>query len=126
MVELPCGERLKLSQARAKTVEAVALRIKELLVGLERKEELLAGYEMDLAKLRQAEFLLEKKSEQLDENHVSFGGFLRFWEVPNYSFELNVCPSVLIKFFFYINFVRFRTILFEWVCKKNINKKSIT
>ena len=38
---------------------------------LKSKEELLKDYEADLAKLRQTEFLLEKKSEQLDENHVT-------------------------------------------------------
>ena len=37
---------------------------------LKRKDEILKDYELDLAKLRQAEFLLNKKSEQLDENHV--------------------------------------------------------
>ena len=37
-----------------------------------RKEQILKEYEIDLAKLRQAEFLLEKKSEQVDENQVSF------------------------------------------------------
>ena len=37
---------------------------------LNSKEEILKDYETDLAKLRQTEFLLEKKSEQLDKNHV--------------------------------------------------------
>lgn len=71
MVNLPCDERIKLNQARAKSVEAICLKIKELIEKSERKEELLKDYELDLAKLRQAEFLLEKKSEQLDESHVS-------------------------------------------------------
>ena len=38
--------------------------------GLGRKDQVLKDYELDLAKLRQAEFLLEKKSEQLDDTQV--------------------------------------------------------
>ena len=39
---------------------------------LARKDQVLKDYELDLAKLRQAEFLLEKKSEQLDDTQVKF------------------------------------------------------
>lgn len=35
-----------------------------------RKEQILKDYEIDLAKLRQAEFLLQKRSDQLDEFQV--------------------------------------------------------
>ena len=41
-----------------------------MLESLRRKEQLLKDYEIDLAKLRQAEFLLQKKSDQLDETQV--------------------------------------------------------
>ena len=41
-----------------------------MLDKLERKDGILQDYELDLAKLRQAEFLLKKKSEQLDEIQV--------------------------------------------------------
>ena len=37
---------------------------------LQRKESLLRDYEIDLAKLRQAEFLLDKKAEQLNSSEV--------------------------------------------------------
>ena len=37
---------------------------------LDRKETLLRDYEIDLAKLRQAEFLLQKKAEQLDNSQI--------------------------------------------------------
>ncbi|RNA40375.1 forkhead-associated domain-containing 1-like [Brachionus plicatilis] len=39
----------------------------EIIERLERKDSILKDYELDLAKLRQIEFLLKKKSEQLDE-----------------------------------------------------------
>jgi hypothetical protein len=41
-----------------------------MIESLRRKEQLLKDYEIDLAKLRQAEFLLQKKSGQLDEIQV--------------------------------------------------------
>jgi hypothetical protein len=41
-----------------------------LVEKLEKKDQLLRDYEMDLAKLRQAEFLLQKKSEQLDDTQI--------------------------------------------------------
>lgn len=39
---------------------------------IQRKDELLKEYEMDLARLRQAEFIVQKKSEQLDEIQVNY------------------------------------------------------
>ena len=70
MANLPPDEKQRLNLERSRTIEAVCTKIKGLLDKLRRKDELLKDYELDLAKLRQAEFLLEKKSEQLDENQV--------------------------------------------------------
>lgn len=70
MVNLPCDERMKLNIDRSKSIETICSRIKGLIEKLNGKEDLLKEYEIDLAKLRQAEFLLNKKSEQLDETHV--------------------------------------------------------
>jgi hypothetical protein len=46
--------------------------LKNIQESLQRKDQLLKDYELDLAKLRQAEFLLEKKSDQLDDVQVMF------------------------------------------------------
>jgi hypothetical protein len=45
---------------------------KGLIDKIHRKDQLLKDYEVDLAKLRQTEFLLQKKSELLDESQVFF------------------------------------------------------
>lgn len=37
---------------------------------VQRKDELLREYELDLARLRQAEFIIQKKSDQLDDIQV--------------------------------------------------------
>ena len=71
MINLPCDERMKLNMERSKSIEMICSRIKGLLEKLKSKEDLLKEYEIDLAKLRQTEFLLGKKTEQLDETHVS-------------------------------------------------------
>jgi len=70
MGNLPYDERVKLNMDRAKSIETLCNKIKYLQDSLARKEQVLKEYEIDLAKLRQAEFLLEKKSEQVDENQV--------------------------------------------------------
>ncbi len=70
MVNLPCDERMRLNIERTKSVEVICSKIRSIIEKLVRKEDLLKDYEIDLAKLRQAEFLLEKKSEQLDEEHL--------------------------------------------------------
>jgi hypothetical protein len=66
MACLPPDERQLLQNERNKSIEAICLKIKALLEKVERTDLLLRDYEMDLAKLRQAEFLLDKKNEQLD------------------------------------------------------------
>jgi len=70
MVNLPCEERMLLNNERARSVETICTKLKTMIEKLVRKEDLLKDYEIDLAKLRQAEFLLDKKSEQLDEEHL--------------------------------------------------------
>jgi len=61
---------MRLNIERTKSVEVICSKIRLIIEKLVRKEDLLKDYEIDLAKLRQAEFLLEKKSEQLDEEHL--------------------------------------------------------
>jgi hypothetical protein len=67
---LPPDEREKVITERNKDTETICIKIKALKEALHRKEKLLQDYELDLAKLRQTEFLLKKKSEQLDEVQV--------------------------------------------------------
>ena len=71
MANLPADERQALVIEREKSVEAICYRIKTLLEKIERTETLLRDYELDLGRLRQAEFLLSKKSEQLDNIEVN-------------------------------------------------------
>lgn len=63
-------EKQNLVNDRGKSIELICIRIRNLMESLRRKEQLLKDYEIDLAKLRQAEFLLQKKSEQLDTTQV--------------------------------------------------------
>jgi len=67
MAQLPDQERIKLRNERVRTLGVITNKIKHLKESLERKEEVLKDYEIDLGKLRQAEFLLDKKTNQLDE-----------------------------------------------------------
>ncbi len=59
-------ERVNMKLERSRCVDTICMKIKNLLNNLENKEKLLKDYELDLAKLRQAEFLLQKKSDQLE------------------------------------------------------------
>lgn len=67
MAHLPRDERERLAAEREHAVGVLAQRVRALKERLEKKDELLRGYERDLAKLRQAELLVEKKSQQVDE-----------------------------------------------------------
>ena len=67
MSNLPSDQRVKLRNERLKMLSLISSKIKHLKESLERKEDILKDYELDLGKLRQAEFLLEKKTDQLDE-----------------------------------------------------------
>jgi hypothetical protein len=71
MACLPPDERQLLLNERSRSIEAVCVRIRALLEKIDRSDTLLKDYEMDLAKLRQAEFLLDKKNEQLDTIEVN-------------------------------------------------------
>ncbi len=66
MANLPPDEREILIRERERSVECICVHIKAILDRIERAEALLKDYELDLAKLRQTEFLLNKKDEQLD------------------------------------------------------------
>ncbi|KAI0210169.1 hypothetical protein LSAT2_005102 [Lamellibrachia satsuma] len=66
MAHIPKDEREKLMCAREQGCELVTGRIKVLKERIARKDELLQGYEKDLAKLRQAETLANKKTSQVD------------------------------------------------------------
>lgn len=70
MTNLPVDEREKLLNERNKSIEKICVHLKEMKESLVRKEKLLQEYELDLAKLRQTEFLLQKKAEQLDDAQV--------------------------------------------------------
>jgi hypothetical protein len=70
MANLPIDERERLLIDRNRAIEIICIKIREMKESSQRKEKLLQDYELDLAKLRQAEFLLQKKSEQLDEAQV--------------------------------------------------------
>jgi hypothetical protein len=59
-------ERVNMKLERSRCMDTICIKIKSLLNNLESKEKLLKDYELDLAKLRQAEFLLQKKSDQLE------------------------------------------------------------
>ncbi|ELT87043.1 hypothetical protein CAPTEDRAFT_174231 [Capitella teleta] len=66
MAHIPKDERIKLTGLREQAVELLASRVKVLKERITRKDELLQGYERDLAKLRQAEKLAQHKTSQLD------------------------------------------------------------
>lgn len=72
MANLPPDERDRLLIERNKAIDMICERMAALKESLDRKDKLLRDYEIDLAKLRQTEFLLQKKSEQLEEAEVSF------------------------------------------------------
>ena len=61
MANLPIDEREKLLTSRNRSIEIICTKLKDMKESLNRKEKLLAEYELDLAKLRQTEFLLQKK-----------------------------------------------------------------
>jgi hypothetical protein len=52
MAHIPKDERIKLSEYREQAVERLSSRVKVLKDRIARKDELLQGYERDLAKLR--------------------------------------------------------------------------
>ena len=70
MANLPPDERDRLLVERNRAIDTICERLAALKESLDRKDKLLRDYEIDLAKLRQTEFLLQKKSEQLDESEV--------------------------------------------------------
>ena len=72
MANLPIDERDRLLTARNRAIDTICIKLKDLKESVDRKENLLKDYELDLAKLRQIEFLLQKKSEQLEEAMVKF------------------------------------------------------
>ena len=66
MAHIPRDERDRLQRDREKACEMVSSRIKVLRERVARKDELLQGYERDLAKLRQAEQLVDQKHLQVE------------------------------------------------------------
>ena len=54
MAHIPRDERIRLARERESGVELLTSRIKVLIERIQRKDELLQGYEKDLAKLRYA------------------------------------------------------------------------
>lgn len=66
MSHLSKEERQRLQGERERACEVVTSRIKVLKERLLRKDELLQGYENDLAKLRQAEAVAVNKTAQVD------------------------------------------------------------
>lgn len=66
MAHMPRDERERLIQEREEACEFLANRIQVLKERVGRKDELLQGYERDLAKLRQSQELAEKKAVQVD------------------------------------------------------------
>ena len=99
MNNLPPDERQRLKMERIKSIDWICQKLKvspttqvfkrfnnkkninsndnendvwqSMQESLQRKEELLREYELDLAKLRQSEYLVLKKSEQINEMQVS-------------------------------------------------------
>ena len=67
MANLPIDERERLLTARNRAIDTICTKLKDMKESVDRKDKLLGDYELDLAKLRQAEFLLQKKSEQLEQ-----------------------------------------------------------
>jgi hypothetical protein len=72
MNNLPQDERDRLIAERNHSLEIVCTKLRLIKETLERKDKLLSDYELDLARLRQTEFLLQKKSDQLDEAQLSY------------------------------------------------------
>lgn len=66
MAHMPRDERLNLVDERMAMCEFIASRILVLKERVSRKDELLQGYENDLAKLRQSQELAEKKTAQVE------------------------------------------------------------
>ena len=71
MAHIPQDERHRLAGERETACELVASRVKVLKERIQRKDELLQGYEKDLAKLRQAEALADHKHAQVESLSVS-------------------------------------------------------
>ena len=71
MAHIPSDERRRLHTEREAAAEAVTSRVKVLKERITRKDELLQGYERDLAKLRQAETLAQTKHQQVESLTVS-------------------------------------------------------
>lgn len=66
MAHMPRDERELLLTEREEACEFLANRIQVLKERIGRKDELLQGYERDLAKLRQAQEVAERKTSQID------------------------------------------------------------
>ena len=66
IAHIPKDERAKLFSEREQSAEILSSRIKVLKERIARKDELLQGYERDLAKLRQAEQLAIHKGSQVE------------------------------------------------------------
>ncbi|XP_055863353.1 forkhead-associated domain-containing protein 1-like isoform X1 [Biomphalaria glabrata] len=66
MAHAPRDEREFLMAARERTAQLLANRILMLKERIARKDELLKGYELDLAKLRQSQELTERQSKQVE------------------------------------------------------------
>ncbi|CAH1240697.1 FHAD1 [Branchiostoma lanceolatum] len=64
MAHLPRDERDRLAKARQKAIELLASRIRVLHQRIERKDELLNGYEKDMSKLRQAEGFAQQRAAE--------------------------------------------------------------
>ena len=71
IAHIPRDERSRLAGEREQAIEQLTSRIKVLKERIMRKDELLQGYERDLAKLRQAEILAEQKNSQVESLSVS-------------------------------------------------------
>ncbi|GFS06405.1 forkhead-associated domain-containing protein 1 [Elysia marginata] len=66
MAHIPKDEREKLVDIREKACQLLANRIQVLKERVSRKDELLMGYEQDLAKLRHSQELAQAKSHQVE------------------------------------------------------------
>ncbi|CAK8695020.1 forkhead-associated domain-containing protein 1-like [Clavelina lepadiformis] len=66
MQHLPPDEREKLSQSRRMDCNQITSSVKSVIQQLDRKEQLLQGYEKDLGKLREAESFASHKSSRVE------------------------------------------------------------
>ena len=66
MAHLPSDERDRLFVDRKKDLDKICSMVKSTLQQLDRKEQLLQGYESDLVKLREAEHFASNKSQRVD------------------------------------------------------------